>query len=159
MRRRISFHAFVAVGIAALIGCQRATPDTDPSAKDLAAIRATSERWSAAMHEGRWTDAAATYTADAMLRFPDSTYQGRDAILKYFESHKPLPATFELHIDEVRGRGDMAFVMGHSTVSPVGGAPFVTGRYLDIRLRQPDGSWLYYRDMVSPAPKPSATAP
>jgi len=101
MRRRISFHAFVAVGIAALIGCQRATPDTDLSAKDLAAIRATSERWSAAMHEGRWTDAAATYTADAMLRFPDSTYKGRDAILKYFESHKPLPATFDLHIDEV----------------------------------------------------------
>lgn len=102
------------------------------------------------MHDGRWTDAAATYTADAMLRLPDSTYQGRDAILKYFKSHQPLPAAFELHIDEVRGRGDMGFVMGHSTVSPVGGTPFVTGRYLDIRLRQPGPSRLYYRDIGEP---------
>ncbi len=50
----------------------------------------------------------------------------------------------------------MAFVMGHSTVTPgAGGEPVVVSRYLDIRLRQPDATWLFYRDMVSPLPPPT----
>ncbi len=60
------------------------------------------------------------------------------------------------HIDEIRGRGDTAFVAGHSTIIPDGGgSPVVVGRYLDIRLRQAYGTWLFYRDMVSPVSQPS----
>ena len=59
-------------------------------------------------------------------------------------------------IDEIRGRGDMAFVSGHSTIVPVGGGPPVElARYLDVRLRQADGSWIFYRDMVTPVPRPT----
>ncbi len=51
----------------------------------------------------------------------------------------------------------MAYVAGHSTVVPDGGGPpVVVGRYLDIRLRQADGTWLFYRDMVSPISQPPA---
>ena len=38
-----------------------------------------------------------------------------------------------------------------------GGEPVVVGRYLDIRLRQPDGTWLFYRDMVSPVSGPAVS--
>jgi len=49
----------------------------------------------------------------------------------------------------------MAFVTGHSTIVPAGGgAPVVVGRYIDIRLKQADGTWLFYRDVVTPVPQP-----
>jgi ketosteroid isomerase-like protein len=67
----------------------------------------------------------------------------------------PWNPTRTLRIDDIRGRGDMAFVAGHSTIVPDGGGPpVVVGRYLDIRLRQADGTWLFYRDMVSPISQP-----
>jgi ketosteroid isomerase-like protein len=125
------------------------------STADIAAIRATSERWESAARDGRWADVAATFTDDAILRFPDAVYVGRAAILKYFQGLRPFDKTRKLHIDEIDGRGDMAFVMGHSTATPAGGgAPVVVGRYLDIRLKQPDGSWLFYRDVVNPVTLP-----
>lgn len=137
-------------------GCGRTEPSSELSANDLAAIRATSERWVAGVRAGRWEDVAATFTEDAVLQFPTARYEGRRAILKWLETTQPWPAARELHIDEIRGRGDMAFVMGHSTVTPDGGgSPIVVGRYLDIRLRQPDGTWLFYRDMVTPVPAPA----
>ena len=140
-----SDNALAAAGSAAATG--------ELSATDVAAIRATSDRWVAGVRARRWNDVAATFTADAILRFPDATYEGRAAILKYFESSPPWNPTRTLHIDEIRGRGDMAFVSGHSTIVPeTGGAPVVVGRYLGIGLRQADGTWLFYRDMVSPVP-------
>ena len=124
---------------------------TDLSPADVAAIRATSDRWMTAVRAGRWSEAAGTFTQDATLWFAGTPYMGRDAIRKFHESMPPIDPTRVLHIDEIRGRGDMAFVAGHSTVIPAGGAaPVVVARYLDIRLRQPDGTWLFYRDMVAP---------
>ena len=58
---------------------------------------------------------------------------------------------------EIHRRGNMAFVAGHSTITPDGGgAPVVVGRYLDIRLGQADGTWPFHREMVSPVPPPEA---
>jgi uncharacterized protein (TIGR02246 family) len=126
-------------------------PSTDLSSADIASIRATSDRWMTAVRTGRWDDAAALFTEDAVLVFAGTPYQGRAAIRTFHETMPPFDPTRVLHIDEIRGRGDMAFVSGHSTIIPAGGgAPVVVGRYLDIRLRQPDGTWLFYRDMVAP---------
>lgn len=125
-------------------------------AADIAAIRATSDRWMAAVRARRWADAAATFTEDATLVFAGTPYVGRRAIRGFHETMPSVDPTRVLHIDEIRGAGDMAFVSGHSTVVPAGGgAPVVVGRYLDIRLRQPDGTWLFYRDMVAPVTSPA----
>jgi uncharacterized protein (TIGR02246 family) len=141
-----------------LTGCQRSLPAPELSPADIAAIRATSDRWMAAVYAGRWDDAAATYTADAIVWFPGAVYDGRVAIRQFLETMQPLDPSRTLHIDEIRGRGDMAFVSGHSTIVPVGGGPPVElARYLDVRLRQADGSWLFYRDMVTPVPRPTAS--
>ena len=83
-----------------------------------------------------------------------AAYTGRPAILKSFQAQQPM-ATFDLHIDEIHGRGDMAFASGYSTITAPGAAPVVVARYLDVRLRQADGTWLFYRDMVSPVPPPN----
>ena len=144
------------LSVVAVAGCQRSTPSADLSPADIAAIRATSERWVTATRAGRWDDAAATYTEDAVLWFPNAAYVGRAAIHKYFETLPPFNTSRILHIDEIRGRGDMAFVSGHSTMTSDSGAPVVVARYLDVRLRQADGNWLYYRDMVTPVARPAA---
>ena len=114
---------------------------------DVAAIRATSEKWMAAARLGRWEEVASTYTDDAVLWFPDRTVVGRQAILADFQRARPF-STMELFITEIEGRGDLAFVSGYSTVVR-DGQTVRQGKYLDIRKRQPDGSWLFYRDMVN----------
>lgn len=151
-----SARLLVLLSVVALTACQRSSPAADLSSADIAAIRATSERWTAAVRAGRWEDAAATYTEDAIVWFPDARFEGRAAILKYFEGLQPFSPARILHIDEIRGRGDMAFVAGHSTIITDGGAPVVVARYLDVRLRQADGTWLFHRDMVSPVPPAAA---
>ena len=124
---------------------------TDLSPSDIASIRATSDRWMAAVRAGRWADAANMFTEDATLWFAGTPHVGRAAIRRFHDAMPPFDPTRVLHLDEIRGRGDMAFVAGHSTIIPAGGgAPVVVARYLDIRLRQPDGTWLFYRDMVTP---------
>ena len=154
MRRRFLVALLTVMAVAT---CVRGGGADELSPADIASIRATSERWQKAVRAGNWEAAAATFTEDAILQFPDATYEGRAAILEYFQSQQPFSPNRAIHIDEINGRGDMAFVSGHSTVIPDGGgAPIVIGRYLDIRLRQPDGTWLFYRDMVSPVPPPKA---
>jgi uncharacterized protein (TIGR02246 family) len=141
-----------------LAGCGQELSDGHLSTSDIAQIRATSERWESAVRAGQWEDAAATFTEDAVLRFPNAVYVGRPAILEYFRGLQPFTPARKLHIDEIDGRGDMAFVMGHSTMTPQdGGPPVVVARYLDIRLRQADGTWLFYRDMVVPSSPPATT--
>jgi uncharacterized protein (TIGR02246 family) len=141
----------ILIAVALTSACQSETRPSELSSADIAAIRATSARWLAAVQAGRWEDAAATYTDDAILWFPEVTFNGKDAILKSFQAQQPM-AALDLHIDEIHGSGNVAYVSGYSTIAPNGGAPVLAARYLDVRVRQPDGSWLFHRDMVSPVP-------
>jgi len=139
--------------VAALAGCQQTPPPAELSPADVTAIRATSERWLTAVRAGRWDDAAATYTDDAVFWLAGSKFEGRAAIRQFLGGMQAWDTTRGLVIDEIHGRGDMAFVAGHGTAIPDGGGiPVVVSHYMDIRLRQADGSWRYYRDMVSPVP-------
>jgi ketosteroid isomerase-like protein len=149
-------HTFVLAATPARV--DTVAPASTLSSADIAAIRTTSNRWMAAMRDRRWDDAAATYTEDAILWIADATYRGRSAIRTLLESLPPFDPTRVLHLDEIRGSGDIAYVVGHSTVTPEGGAPAIVARYLDVRLRQPDGTWLFWRDMVIPAPQKATAA-
>ena len=141
--------------VIALTGCRPDQRFAELSQSDLAAIKATTDRWVTAVRAGRWEEAASTFTEDAILTFSGTPHEGRAAILRFHQAMPPWNPTRTLHIDEIRGRGDMAFVAGHSTIVPDGGgSPVVVGRYLDIRLRQLDGTWLFYRDAVSPVLQP-----
>lgn len=120
------------------------------SSEDIAAIRATSERWVNAVKEERWDDAAATYTEDAILWYGEDKFEGRESIRESIRASGPFPPSFDLKIEEVEGRGDVAFASGYATVTPEGGEPVKLGQYLDVRVRQPNGTWLFYRDMVIP---------
>jgi uncharacterized protein (TIGR02246 family) len=145
----------IAVIAVVLASCHAQTDTRDLSAEDIAAIRATTERWTAAVRAGNWDDAAAMFTVDATLWFAGTAYSGRSAIRDFHASMPPWNPTRELHIDEIRGSGGIAYVVGHATIVPEeGGAPVVVSRTLDIRVRQDDGTWLFARDMVTPIALP-----
>jgi hypothetical protein len=78
------------VSIIALASCRPSPSTAELSLPDSTAIRATSERWLAAVRQGRWEDAAATYTDDAILWFGDAAFTGRAAILKSLQAQPPL---------------------------------------------------------------------
>jgi len=145
-----------------LFGCQSsARPLT---AADRAGIEAVSQTYEAAAKGSDWTALGATYTEDAVLMPPNSpAITGRAAIVKFFQAFPRLTA-FKLTNVEVEGNGDIAYVRGtyQLTMSIEGQGPIEdTGKYLEIRRKQPDNTWLIYRDMFSsdqPA-APAAAAP
>ena len=140
---------------AAVSACQSASDTSDLSTEDVAAIHATTVRWTTAVQAGKWDDAAATFTVDATLWIAGTAHTGRAAIRDFHASMPPWNPTRVLHIDEIRGSGDLAYVVGHATIVPEGSStPVVVSRTLDIRMRQTDGTWLYVRDMVTPIPLP-----
>lgn len=150
---RVTFLAFAL----AFFACRPAAGKQDLSAEDVSAIRALTERWTAAVRAGQWDDGAATFMPDATLWIAGTAYSGRAAIRDFHASMPPWNPTRELHIDEIRGSGDIAYVVGHATIVPEGStSPVVVSRTLDIRVRQTDGTWLYARDMVTPIPVPPA---
>lgn len=142
--RLVLLTALLSFGL--LPGCQQGQ-QVGLTEEDKGAVRATSEIWMAAAAEGRWEDAAATYSDDAILWFNGNKIEGRSAILEFMQQLSPMVG-MELIIDEIYGSGNVAVVSGHTT-QEMNGETIVSGHYLDTRLRQPDGTWLYHRDMVT----------
>ena len=152
--------AVAVVMCATALACQLKNHGSDLSPEDIAAIRATTDRWVSAMRAGRWDDAAATFTPDATLWIAGTVYTGRAAIREFHASMPPWNPTRTLHLDEIRGSGNLAYVVGHATIVPEGrSTAVVVSRTLDVRARQPDGTWLYVRDMVTPIALPKNPTP
>ena len=130
-----------------IISCQSPNQQ-ELSSEDELAIRATSEKWLTAAKEGNWEKVVETYTDDAILWYQnEEAIIGKEALLEYFQSQSPM-SILDLQINEIEGRGNLAFVSGTVSVTPEKGVTIVVGKYLDIRKKQHDGSWLFYRDMV-----------
>jgi ketosteroid isomerase-like protein len=69
--------------------------------------------------------------------------QGRDAALAWFESF-PTLTEFSGAVEQVDGRSDLAVSRGTYAMSfeVDGGTQSVTGKWLAVWRKQPDGSWL-----------------
>ena len=135
-----------------IFGCQQPVEEVAKEAvaevaslsdEDMAAIRASTEEYSQAWRSADWVTLAALHTEDAMV-------QGRDAIQASNEA-SPVPLEANLTIVEIDGRGDLAYVQGtySSTVQPEGAPEPIqeTGKYIEIRRKQEDGSWLITIDI------------
>jgi uncharacterized protein (TIGR02246 family) len=167
-RRLVSLAAASLVGSAA---CQPVDTETggapeetaaapaELSAADLEAIRAVDAAATEAGVAGDFNAFAALYTEDAALLAPNlPAIEGRAAIRDYWASVPPMTA-FEIEIDEIVGRGDLAYVRGRYTLelSPPGAPEPVRdeGKFIEIRRRQADGSWplavdIYNSDLAVP---------
>lgn len=128
------------------------------TAEDRAAIEATSRAFIGAAHAADWKALAGTYTKDAVLMPPHHpAVVGRDDIRAWFASFPPL-VEIDLRNVEVRGQGELAYVRGTYTMKIAlgGGSPIEDrGKFIEIREKQPDGSWPLSRDIFNsdlPAP-------
>jgi uncharacterized protein (TIGR02246 family) len=121
------------------------------SDEDVAAIKASTEEYIQAWGSADSVTLAALYTEDGIMMPPNqSIVQGRDEIQASNEA-SPAPLEVNLTIVEIDGRGDIAYVRGtYSFAMQPEGVPEPiqdTGKYIEIRRKQEDGSWLITIDI------------
>lgn len=132
--------------------CEPEACEASLSKEDRAAISANAEAWLRAVRAADWAATAATYTTDAMLLPPNEpAVSGREAIRQWFAAFPPI-VSMEVEDSEVGGCCGVAYVRGtyHFAIAPPGaGTIHETGKYIEIRRKQADGTWLKLRDMFS----------
>src|SRR5262249_20915537 len=93
------------------------------------------------------------YAEDAVFMPPHQpAVQGRAALRAWMEAFPPL-SLFEVQVDEIDGRADLAYARGRYWMKfqPEGASEPVGdfGKYVEIRKKQPDGSWLLTVDIFN----------
>jgi len=139
--------------LAILAGLLLAGPRTalgQLSDADRKGIQDVTDRFNKAMVKGDAAGVAALYTEDAMLFPPnEGMVRGRSAI-QQFIARFPKITAFETRLVEVEGKSDLAYTRGtyEVTLMPEGAKTPAkdSGKFIEIRKKQPDGSWLLARD-------------
>ncbi|MCH7567303.1 MAG: SgcJ/EcaC family oxidoreductase [Nitrospirae bacterium] len=146
------------LAVFSLTACRTSGP-AGLSEADRAAIEATSKAFVEGVNAKDWAAVAATYTEDAALMPPNGpSVEGRANIQAFVEAFPPI-SDFNFEIIEVEGQGDMAYVRGTytMTITPEGGDPITdTGKYIEIRKKQADGSWKVQVDCFNADGPPTA---
>ena len=113
------------------------------------------------------TALAADWGAWGKLMLPDvvamppnhAPVVGREAAVAYGKAFPKL-TKFNLTVDEITGRGDVAYARGRYSLSmlgPDGKTANEKGSFLEIHVRQSDGTWPYARFIWhSDTPPPDA---
>ena len=139
--------AALAVSVAACAGGAASLSDAD-----IAAIEEVGESWIAAANADDWAAVAALYTENAVFMPPNGpAVQGRAAIQAFGEAFPPASG-WMLNPVEIDGRGDLAFVRGtfSMTIEIPDMEPYQeTGKFIEIRRKQADGSWLLATDIFN----------
>ena len=123
------------------------------SEEDIAANKALTEAYVQGINANDWAAVTALYTEDAILMPPNQPLvQGREAILAWAEAFPPL-TEFDLTLVEIDGFGDLAYVRGTGamTMTPEGAPEPIKDKvkYIEIRRKQDDGSWLIAIDIMN----------
>lgn len=155
---------------ATALGALACEPYTKPfSAADRAAVRATVDTFTARVLRSDWAGASRMYAPGARFMPPnEKVVIGPAAIETWMHGFPPINS-FALTVDTVAGSGNIAYIVGHYTMSftPPGAKAPVTdaGKFLEVHERQADGSWLNVADEFNsdqaaappaPAPKPAS---
>ena len=128
-------------------------PKAGLSAEDVAAIRRVSDEWLRCFLAHDSEALANWYTEDAVVMPPNHpAVHGRDAIRKWIAGFSHV-TQFKNEIEQIDGSAGLAYVRGRysMTLQPKGvPAPFEdVGKYVEIRKRQPDGSWPVAADIFN----------
>jgi len=115
------------------------------SSEDMAAIRRVSEEFARLMVAGDFNAIAQLYAEDAVLMPPHHpAVRGRKGIREWMTGLPPV-SRFKLDIEQIEARADLAYVRGAflMVLQPEGapGPVEEVGKSVEIRKRQPDGSW------------------
>ena len=127
------------------------TPNLSP--QDMAAIQRCHDDFSRSMVTKDFETASRTYDDNAVLMPPNHpAVRGRNAIKEWMAGFPPV-LQFKIEIEESDARADLAYVRGtFLMVFQPEGAPGPIeeiGKYLEVRKKQPDGSWLLIADIFN----------
>lgn len=132
---------------------------TDP--RLLAAITKANTEFEAAMTKGDIPTIVAPYTGDAVFVSIDGTSKKGKAQIEslYRERFARSGPALETRIEseQLILDGDFAYERGRGSITRSEKGKRVTdwARFFTIWQRQPDGSWLIFRNVVLPAPRGS----
>ena|SRR2546428_8893178 len=123
------------------------------SAADQAAIRTVSDRFSQLLVAQEFDSLVRLYTENAVFMPPHQpAVHGRTALRSWMASF-PRVSRMSLTINEIDGRADLAYVRGSyaMTLHPENAPGPIDdlGKYIEIRKRQADGSWLLAADIFN----------
>lgn len=144
-----------------LAACKVAPPPLSDAEK--ATIRASIDSFAVNARAHRDSASAMAYTESAVFMPPNQgAVEGRAAIRAWFQTFPPI-SEFTLTPIEIEGNGDLAYVRGTYALTVAGpdGRPATSdhGKFLEIRRRQRDGSWLMVTDIFNsdlPATTPTS---
>jgi ketosteroid isomerase-like protein len=153
---RIDFVAAMVGGLAVLVACAPAEPPRPPLELDLAAIAAFNERYLGAINDGDIATLSSLTTDGHIMLAPnrapvvgkaanDALNGGAFERFDFDETWTP---------EETVVAGDFAyqrgtFVTRATPKDPSGNALAVSGAFLRIYQRQPNGEWRMIRDMFN----------
>ena len=121
--------------------------------EDIIAIKELHQTWSPAIVEKDFETLMTLYTDDAIVLPPNGPkVQGREAVLDWMKALPPITSA-NLTVEEIDGYGNLAFVRGayFMTITPEGAPGPIQdrGKFIEIRRKQADGSWLMARDIFN----------
>src|SRR5262245_31162776 len=123
------------------------------STADHATIRTSSDRLAQLIVAGDFDSVVGLYTENVVFMPPhEPAVRGRTAYRRWADRF-PRVSRMSFTIDEIDGRADLAYVRGSysMTLHPEGAPGPVedTGKFLEIRKRQADGSWPIASDIFN----------
>ena len=123
------------------------------SAEDIAAIKKPNEVFGSYIVAQDFDSLIQLYTSDVVIMPPNGpSVHGRDSLRAWFESF-PRVTHMEVRVDHVDGQGDLAYVIGSytMTIHPEGAPGPIEdrGKFIEIRKRQPDGTWPLAADIFN----------
>lgn len=123
------------------------------SEEDIAANRAVSEEYERLLTAQDFDALVRLYTDDAVFMPPHHPIVRGRAALKSWLAAFPRITRFTLEVDEIDGCQGLAYVRGTytGTFHPEGAPGPVddVGKFVEIRRKQADGSWLLTTDIFN----------
>ena len=146
----LSHRRFSLIVLAGLVLCRAQPALAQLTDADRKGIQDVTDRFTKAMVSGDAAGIAALYTEDGMLLPPhEGVVKGRSAI-QQFVAGFPKITDFTARLIEMEGSGNVAYTRGTFEITlmpPEAKTPVKdSGKFIEIRHKQADGSWLLARD-------------
>ncbi len=127
-------------------------PANPLSPEDIAAIRSVNEVFGGLVVSQDFESLVNLYTEDVTFMPPNGPpVHGREDLLAWFQGF-PRATQMDISVDSIDGQGGLAYVLGSyvMTIVPEGADPIQDqGKFIEIRKRQPDGSWPLAADIFN----------
>jgi ketosteroid isomerase-like protein len=150
------FSLFLPAALVLLCGCQ-ATP-APLSEQDRTANQSLTDAFVKHLLAREFDSLAALYADDGRILAPNRPeVLGRDGVRQFAASYPPL-REFRAMNEAIEGSGDVAYVRGrYAAHFALEGNSVDSGKFLEIRRRQRDGSWKITIDMFNSSLPPAPT--